>query len=68
MQKLLNLTGTISAVFGSLLCAASGLARVSGLYYLAGYQSTTIFTVGLGLMVFACLLKLEVLQARQDQK
>jgi type IV secretory pathway VirB2 component (pilin) len=65
MQQLLSLTGNIAAILGILLCAVSGLARVSGLYYLAGYQSTTIFIVGTGLMVFACLVKLEAVLAQQ---
>ena len=68
MQQILNITGSTAAVIGILLCAISGLARISGLYYLAGYQSTTIFSVGTGLMVFACLVKLETLLARQNQQ
>jgi len=64
MQQLLTLTGTIAAIFGILLCAVSGLARLSGLYHLAGYEATTIFSVGTGVMVFACLVKLEVLLAQ----
>jgi hypothetical protein len=66
MQQILNLAGSTTAVVGILLCAISGLARVSGLYYLAGYQSTTIFMVGTGVMVFACLVKLEALSTRQN--
>jgi hypothetical protein len=65
MQQLLSLTSNIAAILGILLCAVSGLARVSGLYYIAGYQSTTIFIVGTGLMVFACLVKLEAVLAQQ---
>jgi type IV secretory pathway VirB2 component (pilin) len=65
MQQLLSLTGNIAAILGILLCTVSGLARVSGLYYMAGYQSTTIFIVGTGLMVFACLAKLEIVLAQQ---
>ena len=64
MQQLLTLTGAIAAIFGVLLCAISGLARLSGLYHLAGYEATTIFTVGTGMMVFACLVKLEALSAQ----
>ena len=64
MQQLLTLTGTIAAVFGILLCAVSGLVRLSGLYHLAGYEATTIFSVGTGVMVVACLIKLEVLLAQ----
>ena len=59
MQQLLTLSGHIAAVLGILLCLASGLARVSGSYHLAGYEATTLFIVGTGLMVFACLAKLQ---------
>ena len=68
MQQLLTLTGSIAAILGILLCAISGLARVFGIYYLAGYQSTTIFIVGTGVMVFACLVKLQVVLALQDHE
>jgi hypothetical protein len=68
MQQLLTLTGSLAAIFGILLCAISGLTRLSGLYHLAGYEATTVFTVGTGLMVFACLVKLETLLARQKQE
>ena len=68
MHKLLELTGSIAGVLGVLVCAISGLSRVAGLYYLAGYQSTTIFSVGTGLMVFACLAKLQALLAQQNQR
>ena len=63
MQQLLTLSGHIAAVLGILLCLASGLARVSGSYHLAGYEATTLFLVGTGLMVFACLAKLQTLSA-----
>ena len=63
MQHFLNLTGSIAALLGILLCAVSGLARLYGLYHLAGYEATTIFSVGTGVMVFACLVKLEALSA-----
>ena len=64
MQQLLTLSGHIAAVLGILLCLASGLARVSGSYHLAGYEATTLFIVGTGLMVFACLAKLQTLSAQ----
>ena len=68
MQQLLNLAGSIAGVLGVLLCTAGGLARVAGLYYLAGFASTTIFMVGTGMMIFACLVKLEALQSQLSQK
>ena len=67
MQQLLTLSGHIAAVLGILLCAASGLARLSGSYHLAGYEATTLFMVGTGVMVFACVVKLEAL-SQQNQK
>ena len=59
MYKHLALVGSISGILGMLICLASGLARIAGFYYLADYQVTTVFNMGVGLMVFACLVKLE---------
>jgi len=59
MSNNLQLIGSLAGVTGALVCAVSGLARIGGMYYLLGFQSTTVFNAGIGLMVFACLLKLE---------
>ena len=67
MQQLLSLTGSIASVLGIIICIASGLARLAGNYHLAGYESTTLFTVGVGLMVFAWLAKLELLLAQSRE-
>ena len=64
MNKLLHYLGTASGLLGVILCVASGLTRMSGSFYLGGYAATTLFMAGIGLMVFACLLKLEALAAR----
>ena len=61
MYKHLALVGSISGVLGALICFIAVLARIAGYYYLAGYQSTTVFNIGVGMMVFACLVKLESL-------
>ena len=63
MHKLLQYLGTASGLLGALICLVSGLTRVSGSFYLGGYAATTLFMAGIGLMVFACLLKLEVLSS-----
>lgn len=65
MQQLIIYTGHLAGGAGILLCVAAGLTRLSGGYYLAGYAATTIFSVGTGLMVMACLFKLQTLL---DQK
>lgn len=67
MNKNLVLLGSTAGLMGVAVCAVAGLARVSGFYYILGYQSTTLFNVGVGLMVLGCLLKLEELAARTRQ-
>ena len=64
MNKHLVFAGSVVGIVGALICALAGLARVAGAYYVMGFQATTLFTVGMGLMVFACMLKLEELAAR----
>lgn len=59
MYRHLGMTGSIAGILGILICLISGLARIAGYYYLADYQSTTVFNMGVGLMVFSCLVKLE---------
>jgi hypothetical protein len=61
MYKSLALAGSIAGILGALTCFVAGLARIADYYYLAGFQSTTVFNMGVGMMVFACLVKLETL-------
>ena len=61
MHQVLTLTSNTAALVGILLCAISGMARLAGAFRLAGYESTTLFMVGIGLMVFACLIKVDAL-------
>lgn len=68
MPQLVSLTSNMAAVLGLLLCAISGLARIAGFYYIAGYESTALFVAGTGLMVFACLIKLETLLRASQTK
>lgn len=64
MYKLINHLGSVVGLLGVLVCAVSGLARISGSFYLGGYAATTLFSAGVGMMVLACLLKLEALANR----
>ena len=64
MLKNFALAGRISGILGVLICLVSGLSRVAGMYYVVGFQSTTLFNVGIGLMVFACMVRLEILTDR----
>ena len=67
MQQLFNYTGNLAGGLGILLCVAAGLTRLLGSFYLAGYAATTIFSVGTGLMVLACLVKLQALLDQQNK-
>jgi hypothetical protein len=64
MEKMIMLVGNISALAGILLCVVAGVARLLGLYLTAGYTTMTLFQVGTGLMVLACLCKLQGLLIR----
>ena len=66
MHQILSRVGSATGALGALVCAISGAGRVSGSFYLAGFEATTLFTAGMGLMLFACLLKLEAITARGD--
>ena len=64
MGKMLGVLGNVSAVVGILLAFGSGVARILGFYLVSGYTTMTLFQVGAGLMVLACLCKLETMQRR----
>jgi len=61
---MLWVAGNVSAIVGILLAFGAGLARILGLYLVSGYTTMTLFQVGTGLMVLACLCKLEAMQQR----
>ena len=59
MNKAFDIIGNILAVIGVLLCLLSGIVRLSGSYYLLGFETMTIFAGGTGVMVMASLAKLQ---------
>lgn len=64
MGNLLALAATLAGYAGAVVCLVTGMARIAGQHYLYGYQSTTLFTAGMALMVFAVLLKLDTASGR----
>jgi hypothetical protein len=50
--------GDLFGLIGALVCLVSGLYRLTGRFHMGGVSATSVFEVGVGLMVFACLLKL----------
>jgi len=64
MLKIVRTIGDIVAVFGVLLCLTAGLSRAVNISSMRGLQTLTLFNLGVGLMVFACLAKLHVLTSK----
>jgi hypothetical protein len=64
MNAWLSPVSNLAGAGGALLCAASGAGRLLGHYDVGGLGLITIFMAGTGLMVFACLLRLQLIAAR----
>ncbi len=58
----LKVVSDLVGVLAVLVCLVAGLVRVTGVFYLGGFEVLTLFNAGVALMVFSCLLKLHVLQ------
>ena len=66
MNDLLLWIGRFAAIGGVLLCAVAAIARVSGLFWLGGFQAGTLLQAGIAAMVAACLCFLYVLVERSQ--
>ncbi|MDP2811887.1 MAG: hypothetical protein Q8O34_17245 [Rhodocyclaceae bacterium] len=55
MNVLLLTLGRIGGFGGALLCAIVFLLRVSGNYWIAGFQVGTLFMASIAAMVFGCV-------------
>ncbi|GMQ86863.1 MAG: hypothetical protein BMS9Abin08_0061 [Gammaproteobacteria bacterium] len=64
MERLILLAGNLAAVIGLVMSLGAGAVRLSGHFHLYDYSAMTIFIAGIGLIVIACLAKLEVLLLR----
>lgn len=64
MNKTIGALGNTAGLLGLLICAVSGVARITGQYHLAGFEAMTLFNGGVGLMVAASLFKLHALERR----
>ena len=58
MDNMLGIVGNIAGALGVLVCAVAGIFRLSGSFYVFGYEAQTLFVGGIALMVMACLAKL----------
>lgn len=64
VNKLIRIAGDLAAVAGIAVCVVTVAARLFGIYDVAGLGTMALFTVGIGIMVFACLAKLHLLTVR----
>ena len=67
MGKTFEGLSNAAAIVGIVLGLLAGGFRVMGNYYLAGFEAMTVFNVGVGLMVFSALVKLELLLRRSNR-
>jgi type IV secretory pathway VirB2 component (pilin) len=67
MNRAIEHLGNSAAALGILFCVIAGAARVTGLFYIVGFEVMTLFVVGMGLMLMACLAKLHLLSARAQE-
>lgn len=58
MDKYIGYAGNAAALLGIIASLIAGLARLSGSYYVFGYEAMTLMIAGIDLMVFACLARL----------
>jgi hypothetical protein len=68
VHQLLSMSGIIAGYSGALVCFVAGSARIMGHYVIGGYESTTLFSVGTGLMVYACFIRLEAASSAQGKE
>jgi hypothetical protein len=59
MKAKLNLIGNVAALIGILVCLAAVIGRFVGAPQVGQFQAINVFIVGIGLMVLACLAKIE---------
>ena len=61
MKEKIALISNVAGILGIVVCAVAGLFRLTGQFYVGGYEALTLFNAGVGLMVFSALLKLELI-------
>ena len=64
MDGVLMVTGRVFGVVGLVICAVAIVGRLSGAYWLGGFQIGTLFQAGIAAMTAGCLCFLWVLAAR----
>lgn len=61
MIKQIDNLGLVLGALGILACIISGVVRLAGQHYLAGFEANTLFEAGTSLMIAACVFKLQAI-------
>ncbi len=64
METLLLWIGRLAGLAGVLICAVAVVVRLSGAYWLAGFQVGTLLLAGMAAMLMGCLSFLMLLTSR----
>ncbi|MGN2391965.1 hypothetical protein [Pelomicrobium sp. G1] len=64
METLLLWVGRLAGLAGVLVCAVAVAVRLSGAYWLAGFQAGTLLLAGMAAMLMGCLSLLMLLTSR----
>ncbi len=64
MDNVIDIIRKIAALTGIAVCLVAGVARLTGAFYIAGFETMTLFDGGVGLMVFSCVAKLHLMTNR----
>ncbi len=64
MEIALLWIGRLAGLAGVLMCLIAGGARLSGAFWIAGFQAGTLLQAGMAAMILGCLAHLIVLTAR----
>jgi len=63
-MRLFRGLGLVAGFLGILLCVASAVARLAGIYWLGGFQVGTLMQAGIAGMGMGCFLLLVAISAR----
>ena len=68
MVKTLEILGSAVGIIGILICLGAGAVRVTGGHWFFGFEAFTLFIGGLGVMMMACLAKLQAIALQLNQR
>lgn len=67
METVLLWIGRLAGVVGVIVCLIAAGARLSGAFWIGGFQAGTLFLAGIAAMTLGCLALLMVLMMRTNR-